>query len=569
MADEKTEEFDVCVIGSGFGGSVMAARLAGAGLGVCVLERGKSYPPGSFPRSPHQMESNFWDPSAGLFGLYNIWSFSELDSVVASGLGGGSLIYGNVLLRKDERWFVQESPGQGDYERWPVTRADLEEHYDRVEKSLQAQRYPFENPPYDTPKTRAMQAGAAVLGLEWILPNLAITFANQGEPPVPGEPIREQYPNLHGRTRYTCRLVGECCIGCNYGSKNSLDYTYLSDALRSGAEIRTLCEVRALEPAREGYLVTYVRHDPTRERIAMDTHRPEVLPLHRIQSRRVVLAGGTFGTNFLLLRNREALPRISATLGTRFCSNGDFSCFAVMRARRGTSRLGPRLIEAERGPVITSAIRIPDRLDGGEGRGFYIEDLGYPQFVGWILHTVAATGSLASWRSILTLLSRRLFGRTPDANLDAELARVLGASKLAASILPMIGMGREAPTGTITLDASHRLVVDWREQRSKQFFDRMRSKMRDLAGALSADYLDNPTWYIGRSLTMHPLGGCPMGRDEVEGVVDSYGRVFNYPGLYVADGSVMPGPVGPNPSLTIAALADRFADHLLAEDGRS
>src|SRR5215213_4974717 len=92
--------FDAVIVGSGFGGSVTAYRLAEAGLRVCVLERGKAYPPGEFPRAPHRMKNNFWDPSEGLYGMYNIWSFDRLGAVVCSGLGGGSLIYANVLIRK-------------------------------------------------------------------------------------------------------------------------------------------------------------------------------------------------------------------------------------------------------------------------------------------------------------------------------------------------------------------------------------------------------------------------------------------------------------------------------------
>src|SRR5205085_5498711 len=185
-------------------------------------------------RSPIGLKNNFWDPSEGLHGMFDLWSFQGLDALVSSGLGGGSLIYANVLLRKDERWF--DDPA----ERWPVSRADLEPHYDRAERMLDAQRYPFDVPPYDaTPKTRAMRDAAAGLGLDWQLPPLAVSFSSPGQPPVPGAPLVEERENLHHRPRRTCRLCGECDIGCNDGAKNTLDLTYLSRAVEHGAEIRT------------------------------------------------------------------------------------------------------------------------------------------------------------------------------------------------------------------------------------------------------------------------------------------------------------------------------------------
>ena len=104
------EHFDAIVVGSGFGGSVVAERLARDGREVCILERGKPYPPGSFPRKPREMRENLWDPSVGLHGLHHLWSFRGLEAIAASGLGGGSLIYANVLIRKDERWFVHDHP---------------------------------------------------------------------------------------------------------------------------------------------------------------------------------------------------------------------------------------------------------------------------------------------------------------------------------------------------------------------------------------------------------------------------------------------------------------------------
>ena len=203
--------YDAVVVGSGFGGSVTTYRLAEAGMSVCLLERGRAYPPGSFPRSPWEIGRNFWDPSEGLHGLFDVWSFRGIGGVVASGLGGGSLVYSNVVLRKDRSTFVKEDLAAGGLESWPVGYDELEPHYERHERMLTATPYPFEpdasrrrpeRERYDrTYKTNAMSYAAGELGLEWILPKLAVTFAPNGGEPTPGEPILGEAPNLHGRTR--------------------------------------------------------------------------------------------------------------------------------------------------------------------------------------------------------------------------------------------------------------------------------------------------------------------------------------------------------------------------------
>jgi cholesterol oxidase len=496
--------------------------------------------------------------------MFDVWSFSGIDALISSGLGGGSLIYANVMIRKDERWFVRdpEAPG-GEY--WPVTREDLEPHYDRVERMLQVQTYPLDREPYaSTPKTLAFREAAQRLGYDWFLPDLAVTFANEGEAPVPGEPIREEHPNLHGRTRYTCRLVGECDVGCNYGAKNSLDYTYLSEAQRLGAQLRARCEVRTFRPREGGgFEITYVHHDPEREGSKTDTR---ALPLQTVTADRLVLSAGTFGTTFLLLANRDSFPALSPALGTRFCGNGDLLTFAFRCTDRRDGKRKPAVIDGSVGPVITSAVRFADALDGGgaNGRGFYVEDAGFPEFLGWIMQAADQPRSFWLYRKTLTRLIAKWFQRRPETDLSAEASEFFGDTALATGLLPLLGMGRDVPDGRMHL-RDGKLEVDWSKTgASKPYFDRIRDAMHGLADELGAEFRDNPIWWLNKVITVHALGGCPMGRDEREGVVDSYGRVFNYPGLHIADGSVMPGPVGPNPSLTIAALADRFADAMVA-----
>lgn len=564
-----SEHFDAVVVGSGFGGSVTSYRLAEAGYGVCLLERGKAFAPNSFPRSPLGMKRQFWDPSEGLHGMFNMWSFENIDAIVASGLGGGSLIYANVLLRKDEEWFVREEPGNGSwkdgYEYWPVTRADLDPHYDRVERMMNVQKYPLDQAPYDkTLKTLAFRDAARKLGLDWSLVNLAVTFANPGDPPLVGEPIKEDRPNIHGATRLTCKLTGECDLGCNHGSKNSLDYTYITAAWHAGADIRTRHEVRAIEPREGGgYRVEYVIHTEESEGTPTDT---KALDRHTMTCDRLVLAAGTLGTTYLLLKNRAAFPGLSRALGTRFGGNGDLLTFARNCMTEVDGKKVPNVLDSAHAPVITSAIRVADELDGGRpgDRGFYLEDAGQPEFVSWMLQLIDTPKSLLEQRRGLAGTLRGLFSHQ-DTDVGAEISQLLGDCSESSGFLPLLGMGRDVPEGIMSLREGS-LAVDWRKNgASKEYFERVRDISKDVADELGGRFLDNPIWLLSRVVTVHALGGCPMGRDDDEGVVDPWGRVYNHPGLHIADGSVMPGPVGPNPSLTIAGLADRFADAILED----
>ena len=563
---EPNAHFDVVVVGSGFGGSVMTQRLSEAGLSVCLLERGKAYPPGSFARSPWETARSLWDPSEGLQGIFNVWSFRGLGGIVSSGLGGGSLVYSNVLIRKDRSTFVRD-----ELETWPVTYEDLEPYYERHEATLNANPYPFEPDParrdpsreaFDrTYKTNALHLAAERLGLEWQLPKLAVSFSADGEPAL-GAPILHEPDNIHGRVRLTCRLCGECNIGCNYGSKNTLDFTYLSDAaLRHGASIFARCEVKTFAPRPEGgYEVGYVDHSEAVE----GEKRTSPLPVQTITCDRLVLAAGTFGSTYLLLKNRHAFPKLSSRLGTRFCGNGDLLTFALECVEDGPDPRA-RILDPGYGPVITSTIRVPDALEGGPGRAYYIQDGGQPQIASWIMETGNLPAVLRRVFRLAVRLVRKWLRIDRRADIGREISAAFGAAALSSSAMLLFGMGRDIPDGNMSLTEDGYLDIDWRTRRSNAFFEQIRGTARDVAQVLNGKFLDNPPWHLSRVVTVHPLGGCPMGRDEQEGVVDSYGRVFGYPGLLVVDGSMMPGPVGPNPSNTIAALAHRAAERLIHE----
>jgi cholesterol oxidase len=552
------EHFDAVIVGSGFGGSVTAQRLAEAGRSVLVLERGQPHPPGSFARTPHDMRTNFWAPGDELYGLFELWGFGGLDIVVSSGLGGGSLIYANVLLRKDARTFVRDDLADGGHESWPLTRADLEPHYDRVEALLRPQRYPLEYEPYaSTGKTRAMLEAAERLGLPVELPPLAIEFAANGAP-APGQPILGE-PNVHGAPRSTCRLCGECNLGCNYGSKSTLDLTILSAASRAGAEIRTCCEVHGLEPLARGYRVAYRQHRAARaghpSHLLDDSDEAERV----VSAERVVLAAGAVGTPRLLLTNRATLPRLSPALGTRVSGNGDYLGF--VRNCRGPDGEW-RYLEPSVGPVITASIHV-DEDRSAAGRGFYIQDAGAPAFADWLWQELEAPGDV--WRARRLLLRRlidRLRGRR-DTQGSELAARLFGDTHTSAAMMPLLAMGRDIPNGRYRV-LGERFELDWSAEPSDDYYDALRDAMRSVAEAMGGHFVSDPLDRLGRAISVHPVGGCPMADNPRHGVVDPWGRVYGHPGLWIADGSVMPGPVGPNPSLTIAALADRFSEAMLA-----
>jgi cholesterol oxidase len=540
---------------------------------VLVLERGRSYPPGSFPRSPRGLAANLWAPSSGLYGMFDVWAFSGIESVVSSGLGGGSLIYANVMLRKDPAWFVDDAPDQPP-RPWPVSYADLEPYYEAAEAMMGVQCYPFDVAPYSaTAKSRATRDAAETLGLDWMLPPLAVSFASPGQPPVPGQLLAEEHPNLHGKQRLTCRLCGECDLGCNDGAKNTLDYTYLSRAHDAGAVIRTLCEVRRIDrdTASGQYRIGYTDRNTTSPDAGPDGSRPGVSPGPGVEvtvtADRLVIGAGTFGSTFLLLRNRAAFPSFGPALGTRFSGNGDLLTFLLRSRRTEAGVEEPRDLDPEFGPVITSAIRMPDTLDGHGpvGRGFYIEDGGNPAFLDWLVQATDGPGTTAR---VARFAAQRVWAHLrsrPRSNISDNISGLLGGGAASAATMPVLAMGRDIPNGTFRLRDGN-LDLNWATEDSSGYFDRVEATMRQLADVLQARLANTPLWLFKRVITVHPLGGVPMGADPGHGVVDGWGESFAYPGLHVVDGSVMPGPVGPNPSLTIAAFAERAAAHILGED---
>jgi cholesterol oxidase len=512
-----TERYDAVVVGSGFGGSVVACRLAQAGASVLVLERGQPWPPGSFPRTPRQWRGALWDPRRGRHGLFEYQRFKGTDALTASGLGGGSLIYANVMLRKDPATFAADG--------LPLEPDELDPCYDAVHEMQRPEPYPWAA---RTPKTRGLLAAAELAGLQATRPPLAVAFGDQL-----GARFDDGPGNLHGAPRETCRLCGGCDVGCQYGAKHTVDFTYLTAALNAGAHLRTCCEATTVDRAHGGWRVRYRQHLAARAGHPEHLLDPVVQAEREVTADRLILSAGTFGSTGLLLRNRVALPGLSPRLGRGFSGNGDMLMFL-----RGADRY----LDPATGPVITAMGRVPD-AESPSGRGFLIQDAGAPAFSEWLWHVAELPGDL-----------RRALRRRSGAE-------VFGTARSSAAMMPLLGMGRDVPGGRMELRGG-RLQLRWRGQASRAYFEGLEAAAQRMGKALGGR-----TWRLGgryaRTVTVHPLGGCAMAHDRDHGVVDPYGRVFGSEALYVADGSILPGPVGVNPSMTIAALAERIAGRLL------
>jgi cholesterol oxidase len=300
---------------------------------------------------------------------------------------------------------------------------------------------------------------------------------------------------------------------------------------------------------------------------ARGAHRDDLLD-PTLQRRRTVLAGrvvlgaGAVGTPRLLLSNRATLPRISDQLGRRVSANGDAISWIRDASRVGADgKREPRYLDPSRGPVITTSIDVPAERSSS-GREFHIQDAGAPAFGEWMWQGLGVPGDV--WRA------RRRLVRTAIAHLRGRrrtqlgglASDLMGTTGVSSAMMPVLAMGRDVPDGRYRLRGDQ-LDLDWSSKPSDAYYDGVHEGFHSLARALGGRALANPLERLSKNITVHPVGGCPMGVDPRRGVVDSWGQVFGYPGLYVADGSALPGPVGPNPSFTIAAFADRVADGII------
>lgn len=542
------DHYEVVVVGSGYGGSIAASRLARAGRSVCLLEQGKELRPGEYPDTVAEAVDNMQiDYPGGHVGsrtaLYNMHVDRDINVVHGTGLGGTSLINANVSLRAEPRLF--EDP------RWPQALRDdvptlIEEGYHRAEEMLKPNPLPEH---VSLPKLDALARSAAHVGGTFSRVPINVTF--------------EDHVNHVGVEQPACTLCGDCVSGCNYGSKNTTLMNYLPDARNHGASIFTQVAVRSVEPKDSRWLVYYQLLDTGREAF----HAPPMF----VSADIVVLSAGTLGSTEILLRSREAGLPVSNLLGTRFTGNGDVLGFSynsdVEINGVGWGQHPPGQLEPV-GPCITGAI--DNRQVADVEMGTITEEGVIPGALGPLLPAALATTAKA-------------VGVDTDAGLGDEVKEhrreldslVRGPYHGAVNHTQIyLVMAHDDAGGTMHLE-DDRLRVRWPGVGRGELFDRISDDLEKATDPLGGIYLRNPLWtrVLGDSLvTVHPLGGCPMGEDAASGVVNHKGQVFAgtegsdvHEGLYVSDGSVLPRPVGVNPLFTISAVTERCCA-LMARD---
>lgn len=526
------ERFDVIVIGSGFGGAVMACRLAQQGRRVLVLERGRRWRPDEYPSVSN--DNWFWRESSPEkhHGWIDLRLFGDMSVAAGCGVGGGSLIYANVSIEAGPEAFAQHWPRE-------ITPAVLKPYYERVAAILKPARIPGKQ---WTRRTHLMQDAAARLGEAQRFRTVpqAITFDPEWtyEQDDPHNPARSKnWINEFGMEQGTCIHCGNCDIGCAVQAKNTLDLNYIPLAEKSGAEVRPMHHVRNIAPddSGAGYRVRFRDLAARRD--------------GEVFARNVVVAAGSIGSSELLLRCRDrdrTLPGLSPRLGHRWSANGDFVTPAFYRGRE---------ISPTRGPTISSCI---DFRDGGvDGQSVFVEDGGFPDLLGNLLLPLSRT-----W------LGRRQIRRM--GLLPGGLAAAIRNRDPLEHVMPWFGQSHDLSNGELYLGRpwyapwrSDVLKMRWNYRPNAAVMQAISALHHRLSGVTGGVPVTPPTWSLLHHLiTPHPLGGCVMGESADDGVVDHAGAVFGYPGLYIADGSTIPTSLGTNPSRTIAALAERAAEHV-------
>ena len=514
---KKSREFDVVVIGSGFGGSVAALRLAEKGYRVAVIEAGRRFEDKDFPKTSWRLSKFLYAPRLGLRGIQRIHVLPDVLILAGAGVGGGSLVYANTLYMPPDSYF--EDKQWADITDW---KSELSPWYDQASRVLGVAENPYLSPSDEAMRDVAEQMG---VGKSFKMAPLGVHFGS-------GAGVLEADPYFGGvgPDRHGCQQCGGCMTGCRFNAKNTLPKNYLGLAEKAGVEVFPEMTVERFEELSGGLWKISARKS------SAWFGSKEVF-----FAKELVLAAGTYNTQKLLHRMRDngLLPKISQSLGKLSRTNSEALTGAIM----------PRNSEIDfsKGAAITSSF-FPDA-------NTHVEPVRYGKgsnFMG-LLQTLMTDGSGAKER-------RNLWIRSAIKN-PALLLKIFDVRRW--SQRTVIALVMQNVDSSIKV-SSKKGIFGWRLT-SKNDSDKPNAtyipaanevarRIADKYGGVAGGHVGD---LISAPFTAHFVGGCVIGKNDSEGVIDAYHRVWNYPSLHIVDGSALTANLGVNPSLTITAQAER------------
>ncbi|MEU9982737.1 GMC family oxidoreductase [Streptomyces sp. NPDC050856] len=532
---EAAYDYDVVVVGSGFGGSVAALRLTEKGYRVGVLEAGRRFTPETLPRNSWDLRNYLWAPALGLYGLQRVHLLGNVMVLAGAGVGGGSLNYANTLYVPPEPFFRDR--------QWAAItdwQAELAPYYDQARRMLGVRLNPT-----TTPSDVHLEAAARAMGVgdTFHLAPVGVFFGDGEDADGtararPGERVPDPYFGGAGPSRRACTECGECMTGCRHGAKNNLTENYLHLAERAGAVIHPMTTVTAVtEDPDGGHRVTTV-----------PTHRRRKAAPRTLRARYVVVAAGTYGTQTLLhtMKDQGLLPRLSDRLGELTRTNSEALVGSQTTDRRYRRRHGAARADFTRGVAITSSIH-PDE-------NTHIEPVRYGRGSNAmgslsILQVPYAEKRVRAWLgnvarhpllALRSLSNRRWSERTIIGLVMQSLDNSLTTYRKRE------GIGK----GLLTARQGHGAPNPKQIAEGTRAASLLAEEINGFAGS-------NIGELVGTPLTAHFLGGCPIGAAPDDGVIDPYHRLHGHPGISVVDGAAVSANLGVNPSLTITAQAER------------